>query len=136
MNVLHEEQSGFKDATVLTDADTSLHVVAAHGKRSKIKASSVLLRFEQPALGLFMAAAQEAAEAIELDFLWQCCDGEEFPFEALGKDYFGSVPGPVQSAGLLLKLHSAPMYFYKKGKGRYRAAPEQALKAALAGACS
>jgi exoribonuclease-2 len=33
---------------------------------------------------------------------------------------------------LLLKLHSAPMYFYRRGKGRYKAAPEDALKAALA----
>jgi len=32
----------------------------------------------------------------------------------------------------LIKLHSAPMYFYKKGKGRYKAAPEENLKAALA----
>ena len=33
----------------------------------------------------------------------------------------------------LLRLHGAPMYFYKKGRGRYKAAPEASLKAALAG---
>ena len=31
-----------------------------------------------------------------------------------------------------MRLHSAPMYFYRKGKGRYKAAPEKALRAALA----
>src|SRR6202044_1548581 len=34
---------------------------------------------------------------------------------------------------LLLRLHNSPIYFYKKGKGRYKAAPEASLKAALAG---
>src|SRR5690606_24516241 len=36
------------------------------------------------------------------------------------------------AAALLLRLHSAPMYFYRRGKGRYKAAPEETLKAALA----
>ncbi len=35
--------------------------------------------------------------------------------------------------GLILALHTAPIYFYKKGRGRYKAAPEASLKAALAG---
>ena len=35
---------------------------------------------------------------------------------------------------MLLKLHSAPMYFYRRGRGRYQAAPEDTLKLALAGA--
>ncbi|MDP3138929.1 MAG: RNB domain-containing ribonuclease, partial [Burkholderiaceae bacterium] len=34
---------------------------------------------------------------------------------------------------MLFRLHGAPMYFYKKGRGRYKAAPEESLKAALAG---
>ncbi len=34
---------------------------------------------------------------------------------------------------MLLKLHSAPMYFYRRGRGRYQAAPEETLKLALAG---
>jgi exoribonuclease-2 len=33
---------------------------------------------------------------------------------------------------VLLRLHGAPMYFYKRGRGRYKAAPADALKAALA----
>ena len=33
---------------------------------------------------------------------------------------------------MLMKLHSAPMYFYRRGKGRFQAAPEETLKLALA----
>jgi exoribonuclease-2 len=32
-----------------------------------------------------------------------------------------------------LALHQSPVYFHKKGRGRYKAAPEATLKAALAG---
>ena len=39
----------------------------------------------------------------------------------------------MESAAALLTLHGAPLYFYKKGRGRYKAAPEASLKAALAG---
>ena len=67
-----------------------------------------------------------------LPILWQCCGAEEFDAEKLGREYFGHAPVAVESAGLLLRLHGAPMYFYKKGKGRYKAAPAEALKAALA----
>ena len=39
----------------------------------------------------------------------------------------------MEAAGILVKLHSAPMYFHRKGRGRYRAAPPETLHAALAG---
>jgi exoribonuclease-2 len=38
----------------------------------------------------------------------------------------------VEAAGVLIKLHSAPMYFHRRGKGRFQAAPEETLKLALA----
>ena len=47
-------------------------------------------------------------------------------------DYYGHVPNALESAALLFRLHAAPMYFYRKGKGRYKPAPADALKAALA----
>ncbi len=132
MNVFYEEEGTFKTGAILADNDTSLQVEAPHGKRSKIKASAVLLRFDQPALGAFSEAAQQVADQVDVDFLWQCCGADEFSFDVLGRDYFGHAPGALEAAGLLLKLHGAPMYFYKKGRGRYKAAPAEALKAALA----
>jgi exoribonuclease-2 len=37
----------------------------------------------------------------------------------------------VESAALLLRLHSAPMYFHRKGKGRFRKAPPEILQAEI-----
>lgn len=132
MNVFYEESGEFKVGLVMADNDTSLQVEAPHGKRSKVKSSAVLLRFESPAHTVFMAEAQREADAIDVDFLWQCCGAEEFGYEGLAAEYFGHAPSAVESAAVLMRLHGAPMYFYKKGRGRYRAAPEDALKAALA----
>ena len=131
MNVFYEEEGTFKVGAVLADNDTSLQVEAPHGKRSKVKAGNVLFRFEG-ALANFLEAAHKSAEAVDVDFLWECCGAEEFSYDALGRDYYGHPPSALESAALLLRLHGSPMYFYKKGKGRYRAAPADALKAALA----
>jgi len=132
MNVFYEEDGELKVGAVLADNDTSLQVEAPHGKRSKVKASVVLLRFESPAHTAFMAGVQQQAEAIDIDFLWQCCGADEFGYDTLAREYYGQAPDAVQSAAVLTRLHAAPMYFYKKGRGRYKAAPEEALKAALA----
>lgn len=131
-NVLYEEEGDFKVGAVLADNETSLQVEAPHGKRSKVKASHVLLRFEDARLGDFMRTARELADGLDLDFLWECCGDSEFSYESLAHEYFGRPPKPAEAAALLIRLHSAPMYFYKKGRGRYRAAPQDALKAALA----
>lgn len=132
MNVFYEEDGEFKVGAVLADNDASLQVEAPHGKRSKVKSSTVLLRFEAPAHTAFMAEAQAQADAIDIDFLWQCCGADEFSYDTLTREYYGHAPGAVESAAVLMRLHGAPMYFYKKGRGRYKAAPEESLKAALA----
>ncbi len=132
MNILFEEQGDFKVGTVLADNDTSLQVETASGKRAKVKAANVLLRFDAGGVSSFLAGAQKIADSIDVDFLWQCCAVEEFGFEPLAREYFGHAPQPLEAAGLLLKLHAAPMYFYRRGKGRYKAAPRESLSAALA----
>lgn len=131
MNVFYEEDGGFKVGTVLADNNASLQVEAVHGKRSKVKASNVLFRFDGP-IASFAEEAQRAAQDIDVDFLWECSGQDEFGFESLAHDYFGHAPTPMEQAAILYRLHGAPMYFYRKGKGRYRPAPEESLKAALA----
>lgn len=134
MNVFYEEAGTFKIGTILADNTTSLQIEAVHGKRSKIKASSVLFRFDKPPLTEFMGHVQKITDELDPDFLWECCAQEiEFTSDTLAADYFGHSPNPVESAATLLLLQNAPMYFYKKGHGRYKAAPPDALKAALAG---
>ncbi|MGL5002790.1 MAG: ribonuclease catalytic domain-containing protein [Casimicrobium sp.] len=67
--------------------------------------------------------------------LWEsAAQNEEHPFAKFASEYFGESPSVVQTAATLLALHTAPMYFYKRGKGVYKPAPAEALKAALAGA--
>jgi exoribonuclease II len=133
MNVLYEETGSFKVGAVLAESDASLQVEAAHGKRSKIKAASVLLRFEAPPLAELMGKAEALAAEIDTDFLWQCCGEAEFGFIDLAGEYCGHAPSALEAAAILIKLQSAPMYFYRKGKGRFRAAPADTLKAAMAG---
>jgi exoribonuclease-2 len=132
MNVFYEEDNALKVGAVLADNNATLQVEAPHGKRSKIKSAAVLFRFEQPGIADFMARAQHVADTIELDFLWECSSADEFSYDALAIEYYGHPPTPVEAAGVLLKLHGSPMYFYKRGRGRYKAAPPDALKAALA----
>ncbi|MCB1282298.1 MAG: RNB domain-containing ribonuclease, partial [Salinibacterium sp.] len=134
VNVFYEEDGGFKVGTVLADNNTSLQVEAAHGKRSKVKANAVLLRFPTAGLLEFLDNANAIAEGIDPDFIWEVAPQNEFDFSELGREYFGHEPTAEEAAGLLLRLHGAPMYFYKKGKGKYRAAPPDSLKAALASA--
>lgn len=133
MYLFYSEDGHFKVGTILADNTSSFQVEAQHGKRSKIKANDVLFQFKEPALTGFMEAAQKLADDIDLDFLWEAAGTEEFDYQALGKDYFGHEPNAIENAALLIKLHGAPMYFYRKGRGHYKPAPEDALKAALAG---
>lgn len=132
MNVFFEEDGAFKVASIMSESPSSLQVESASGKRSKIKSSNVLMRFEVPLAGFLEAANAEAA-TLELDFLWECCGESEFGFEEFAADYYGRKPTPVEAAAIATKLHSAPVYFNRKGKGRYKAAPAEILKAALAG---
>ncbi len=134
MNIFYEEDGGFKVGSILIDNTTSLQVENTHGKRSKIKSANVMLRFEQPSLSEFMAQAEKIASEIDLDFLWEASPAEEFEFGALAQEYFGHPPTPIEAAGALIRLHGSPMHFYKRGKGRYKAAPADALKSALASA--
>ena len=134
MNILYEEEGSFKVGSIMTDNTTSLQVEGVSGKRSKVKAANVMLRFTQPSLAEFLPQAEAAAADIEVDFLWECCPPDEFGFEQIAADYFGHAPSPLEAAAALIRLHGAPIYFHKKGKGRYRAAPPDVLKAALAGA--
>jgi exoribonuclease II len=132
MNVFFEEDGAFKAGTVLADNNTSLQVENQHGKRTKVKETAVLIRFDHIPLSQFMADAQKISDDIDPAFLWECSGEREFGFDQLGKEYFGHEPKPAESAGLLMRLHATPTHFYKKGKGRYKAAPADALKAALA----
>jgi exoribonuclease-2 len=132
MQVLYEEEGELKVGSVLAQAPASLHVESPHGRRSKIKAANVLLSFETPSGAELLAQAQKFADELDVEFLWQCSGQAEFGFSELAREYVGREPSAAEAAGVLLKLQSAPVYFHRRGKGRFQPAPEQTLKLALA----
>ena len=133
MNLFFEESGDFKAGSVLSQQGEAYQVELASGKRSKVKTRDVLVEFNTPAPAELLSEAAAMAATIDLDFLWEVAGQDEFAFADLGREYFGHAPQAVEAAGLLMRLHHAPIYFYKKGKGRYKAAPEASLKAAQAG---
>ncbi|MDR1708666.1 MAG: RNB domain-containing ribonuclease [Candidatus Accumulibacter sp.] len=136
MYVLFEEEGAFKAGAVLADNESSMQVEAVSGKRSKIKAASVLLRYAAPEPAELLERAAKAAADIEAEFLWECAGDGEFSFSDLADEYFGGAghkATAVEAAALLLALHAAPIHFHRKGKGRFRKAPPDILAAALAG---
>ena len=133
MNLFFEESGDFKAGTVLTQQGEAFQVETLTGKRSKVRARDVLLQFDTPSPGELISKATSLSHQMDVSFLWEVAGEQEFGFADLGLEYFGHAPSPEESAGLLLALASAPIYFHKKGKGRYKAAPAEILKAALAG---
>ena len=133
MNLFFEESGDFKVGAVLSQAGEAYQVDMPSGKRTKVKVKDVLLQYEKPAPAELLEQAKAIAADIDFEFLWEVAGQEEFGFAELGAEYFGHAPLPAEAAGLILALHGAPIYFYKKGRGRYKAAPEQSLRAAQAG---
>ena len=132
MNVFYEEDGHFRVASVMTEAAGALQIESQSGKRSKLKANNVLLRFEGEMNGFIEAANTEAA-TLDIGFMWECCSDAEFGFAEFAADYYGRKPTSIEAAATAIRLHSAPIYFNRKGKGLYKAATAEVLKAALAG---
>jgi len=133
MHLIFEEDGHFKAGSILSETDATAQVETASGKRSKIKTANILLRFAAPAPSEVMSEADTLTAELDADFLWEAAGTDEFGFEALTQEYYGHAPRPAESLALLLKLHTSPIYFHKKGKGRYRPAPAETLAAAKAG---
>ena len=132
--VLFEENGSFRAASVQADQNTSLQVELPGGKRQKLKAAQVLLRFKDPSPAQLLPAAEPMAADMDPAFLWECAPETDFGFAELAADYYGHAPSAIESTALLLTMQNAPLYFHRRGKGMFRRAPPEILKAALAGA--
>src|SRR5207302_245683 len=71
MYALFEEGGKFLAGRVMTEAESSAQIELESGKRVKVKAANVLLRFEQPAPAELIASAQSLAREIDLDLAWE-----------------------------------------------------------------
>ena len=130
---LFDDAGKFLAGRVMSEAETSMQVELDSGKRVKVKSANVLLRFDQPAPAELFAQAQEIAPEIDLDLAWEFAPDEDFGFADLARDYFDAKAGVDQQAAALFRLFEAPHYFRRVGKGLFRKAPEETVKAALLG---
>lgn len=132
MHALFEEAGKFLAGRILSEAESSAQIELDSGKRVKVKAAHLLIRFEKPAPAEMLAQAQAVAASIELDLAWEFAPEDEFGFADLARDYFSENATLVQQAGALFALYEAPHYFRRAGKGRFKKAPAEILQQALA----
>lgn len=132
MYALFEEAGKFQAGRVLSEAESSAQVELDSGKRVKVKAASILLKFEKPQPAELIAQAQQLAQGIELELAWEFAPEEEFGFADLARDYFSDKASLEQQAAALFRLFEAPHYFRRAGKGRFRKAPAEIVQQALA----
>lgn len=133
MYALFDDAGRFHAGRVMSETDSSLQIELDSGRRVKVKSAHVLLRFASPVPAQLVARGQELAQQIDLDLAWQFAPDEDFGFADLAREYFDASAGPEHHAAALFRLFEAPHYFRRVGKGVFRKAPEETVKAALAG---
>jgi exoribonuclease II len=134
-SAIFEDDGQLKFGVVQSTSDASAQIETREGRRLKVKSTNIVFRFDAQETWAIKDEAEKLRNEIDLTLLWEsAAQNEEHPAENFAKEYFGDAASDTQTAATLLALHSAPMYFYKRGKGIYKPAPPEALKAALAGA--
>ena len=131
MHALFEDAGKFLAGRILSEADASSQIELASGKRVKVKAAHILLKFDKPEPAELIAKAEAIAASIELDLAWEFAPDEEFGFADIARDYFSESAPLSEQAGMLFALYGAPHYFRRAGKGRFKKAPAEILQQAL-----
>ena len=136
MNLLYEEGGDIKLATVQSasgsgDAE-SWQATSLSGKKIKLKAKEVWLRFEKPEAQAVMDEATVLSKDIDLQLLWDCAPEEEFGLVDVSQEYFGAQATIPQQVSLGIALQGSPVFFRRKGRGRFQRAPLEQLQAGLA----
>jgi exoribonuclease II len=133
MYALFEEAGKFLAGRVMLETESSTQIELDSGKRVKVKAANVLLKFDKPQPAELIASAQSLAQEIDLDLAWEFAPEAEFGFAELAREYFEKTAGADKQAAALFRLFEAPHYFRRLGKGNFKKAPEEIVKAALLG---
>ena len=135
MNLLYEEGGDIKIATVQSASGTgdaeSWQATSLSGKKIKLKAKEVWLRFEKPEAQGVMDEALTLSKEIDLQLLWDCAPDEEFGLVDVAHEYFGDQASIPQQVSLAIALQGAPVFFRRKGRGRFQRAPLEQLQAGL-----
>ncbi|MGI9152207.1 MAG: ribonuclease catalytic domain-containing protein [Limnohabitans sp.] len=133
MYALFEEAGKFQTGRILSEAESSAQIELESGKRVKVKAAHVLLKFEKPAPADLMRDAHALSPSIELDLAWEFAPEDEFGFADLAREYFSAQATLAEQAAALFRLYDAPHYFRRAGKGRFKKASAEVIAQALAG---
>ena len=132
MYALFEDAGKFFAGRILSEADASSQIELDSGKRVKVKAANILLKFDKPSPSELLTQAQAQAAEVELDLAWEFAPEAEFGFAEIAQDYFSANASLIEQAGMLVALFGAPHYFRRAGKGRFKKAPAEILQQALA----
>ena len=133
MYALFDDAGRFHAGRLMSEAESSVQVELDSGKRVKVKSANVMLRFEKPAPAELMASAQALAAQMDLNLAWEFAPEGDFGFADLAREYFDAKAGPEPQAAALFALFEAPHYFRRLGRGLFKKAPEETVKAALLG---
>ncbi len=128
---LFDDAGKFHAGRVMNESDASMQVELDSGKRVKVKTANVMLKFEQPVPAELMSRARVLADDIDLDLAWEFAPEGEFGFADLARDYYDAKAGVEKQAAALFRLFDAPHYFRRIGKGQFKKAPGDIVKAAL-----
>jgi len=135
MHLLYEEDGELRIATSLSSSGSAesqtWQASALSGKHLKLKSKDVWFQFDQADPGALLEEAKQIAQTIDLQLLWDCVPDEEFLFSTIAHEYFGDQVGSAQLVGLAIALQGAPVYFRRKGRGRFMRAPAEQLQAGL-----
>lgn len=133
MYALFEEAGKFQTGRILSEAESSAQIELESGKRVKVKAANVLLKFDKPSPADLMRDAQALSPSVELDLAWEFAPEDEFGFADLAREYFSSQATLTEQTAALFRLYDAPHYFRRAGKGRFKKASAEVIAQALAG---
>ncbi len=133
MYALFEDAGKFQTGRILSEAESSAQIELESGKRVKVKAAHILIKFDKPSPADLMREAQAVSATIELDLAWEFAPEDEFGFADLAREYFSAQATLTEQTAALLRLFDAPHYFRRAGKGRFKKASADVIQQALAG---
>jgi exoribonuclease-2 len=133
MYALFEEAGKFQTGRILSEAESSAQIELESGKRVKVKAANLLLKFDKPSPAELMRDAQALSATIELELAWEFAPEDEFGFADLATEYFSAQASLTEQTAALFRLFESPHYFRRAGKGRFKKASAEVIAQALAG---
>jgi exoribonuclease II len=132
-HALFEDAGKLLTGRVMSASEASSQIELDSGKRLKVKATHILLTFDNPEPNVLVQQASAMSAEIDLSLAWEFAPETEFGFADLASEYFSASPSLIEQAAMLLSLQGAPHYFRRgSAKGRYKKADSTTLALALA----